>query len=52
VHGYCYMTNHVHLAMQVGERPPVLPARDQGFRCTRWIDRRRLPERPERTGRP
>lgn len=40
VHGFCLMGNHVHLALQVAERPLAQPMQNLSFRYTRWINRR------------
>jgi len=38
VHGYCLMTNHLHLALQVGELPLSHVMQNLSFRYTRWIN--------------
>ena len=35
IHGFCLMTNHVHLAIQVGETPPSKIIQNLSFSCTR-----------------
>jgi len=40
IHAYCLMNNHVHLAIQVGERPLSKIMQNVAFRYTRWINRR------------
>lgn len=38
IHAFCLMTNHVHLAVQVGEIPLSRIMQNLGFRYTRWIN--------------
>jgi len=38
VHGFCLMTNHVHLAIQMGEIPLSRILQNLGFRYTRWVN--------------
>jgi REP element-mobilizing transposase RayT len=38
VHGFCLMTNHVHLLLQVGEAPLSGPMQNLSFRYTRWVN--------------
>lgn len=45
VHGFCLMTNHVHLVIQVGATPLARPMQNLCFRYGRWINRRK-----QRTG--
>ncbi|BCR04535.1 hypothetical protein DESUT3_16040 [Desulfuromonas versatilis] len=40
VHAFCLMTNHVHLAVQVGDIPLSRGMQNLAFRFTRWINRR------------
>lgn len=40
VHAYCWMTNHVHLLVQVGETPLESLARRIASRYARWFQRR------------
>lgn len=40
IHGFCLMTNHIHLAVQVGEEPLSKIVQNLSFRYTRWINRR------------
>ena len=40
VHGFCLMTNHLHLALQVGAIPLSRCMQNLAFRYTRWINRR------------
>jgi len=40
VHGFCWMTNHLHLAVQVGEIALSRCMQNLAFRYTRWINRR------------
>lgn len=40
IHGFCLMTNHVHLALQVGEVPLSKIMQNLAFRYTRWVNRR------------
>jgi len=39
--GYCLMTNHVHLAIQVHEKPLSRIMQNLGFRYTQYFNRRR-----------
>ncbi len=41
VHGFCLMTNHVHLALQVGEIPLSKIIQNISFRYTRIINKKR-----------
>ncbi len=41
IHAFCLMTNHVHLAIQVGEVPLSRIMQNLCFRYTRWINWRR-----------
>jgi len=41
VHGFCCMSNHIHLALQVGDLPLARGMQNLAFRYTRWINRRR-----------
>lgn len=45
IHGYCCMTNHLHLALQVGEVELSSVMQNIAFRYTRWIN-----QRQKRTG--
>jgi putative transposase len=38
VHGFCLMTNHVHLAIQMGEIPLSRILQNLSFRYTRWVN--------------
>ena len=40
VHGFCWMTNHLHMAVQVGDIPLSRCIQNLPFRYTRWINRR------------
>ncbi len=40
VHAYCLMSNHLHLAMEVGQIPLSRGMQNLAFRYTRWINRR------------
>jgi REP element-mobilizing transposase RayT len=40
VHGFCCMSNHIHLALQVGDIPLARGMQNLAFRYTRWINRR------------
>lgn len=40
IHGFCLMSNHVHLAIQVGEEPLAKIMQNLSFRYTRWINRK------------
>ena len=41
IHAFCLMSNHLHLAIQVGEVPLSRIMQNIGFRYTRWINWRR-----------
>ena len=38
--GFCVVTNHRHLAVQVADMPRSKIMQNVSFRCTRWITRR------------
>ncbi len=38
VHGYCLMTNHIHLALQVGDVPLSRVMQNLSLRYTKWIN--------------
>jgi REP element-mobilizing transposase RayT len=38
VHAFCLMSNHIHLAVQVGEIPLSRAIQNLSFRFTRWIN--------------
>ena len=40
IHAFCLMTNHIHLAVQIGEIPLSRGMQNLSFRYTRWINRR------------
>jgi len=40
IHAFCLMTNHIHLAIQVGEIPLSHIMQNISFRYTSWINRR------------
>lgn len=40
VHAFCLMTNHIHLALQVGNIPLSRGMQNLSFRYTRWINQR------------
>lgn len=40
IHGFCLMSNHVHLAIQVGEEPLAKIMQNLSFRYTRWVNRK------------
>jgi len=40
IHGFCCMTNHIHLAIQVAEAPLSGIMQNLSFRYTRWINTR------------
>ena len=40
VHGFCLMSNHVHLAIQVGEEPLAKIMQNLSFRYTRWVNQK------------
>lgn len=39
IHAYCWMTNHVHLALQVHHTPLSKIMQNLSFRYTRWLNR-------------
>lgn len=41
VHGFCCMSNHVHLAIQIGQVSLSKIIQNLSFRYTRWINRRK-----------
>ncbi|PJB95776.1 MAG: transposase [Nitrospirae bacterium CG_4_9_14_0_8_um_filter_70_14] len=41
VHGFCLMTHHVHLLLQVADVPLSRSLQNLAFRYTRWINRER-----------
>ena len=41
VHGYCLMTNHVHLVVQAGEAPLSRALQNLAFRHTRFVNARK-----------
>ncbi len=40
IHGYCWMGNHIHLAVQVVEVPLSRIMQNLAFRYTRWVNKR------------
>jgi len=38
IHGFCLMSNHVHLAIQMGEVPLSRILQNLSFRYTRWVN--------------
>lgn len=38
IHAFCLMTNHIHLALQVGDIPLSRAMQNLSFRYTRWIN--------------
>jgi REP element-mobilizing transposase RayT len=41
VHGFCLMTNHIHLAVQVADTPLSKALHNFTFRYTQWVNRRK-----------
>ncbi len=41
IHGFCCMTNHIHLAIQVADDPLSVIMQNLSFRYTRWINKKR-----------
>lgn len=41
IHAFCLMTNHIHLAVQVGEIPLSRVMQNLGFRYTQYLNRKR-----------
>src|SRR3972149_5001982 len=41
IHAFCLMTNHVHLAIQIGDIPLSRILQNLSFRYTRWVNWRR-----------
>ena len=46
LHGFCCMTNHLHLVIQVQEAPLSLIMQNLSFRYTRWINKKTSSEWP------
>ncbi len=40
IHGYCWMSNHVHMIVQVNQIPLSKIMQNLSFRYTRWINKR------------
>jgi len=40
IHGFCLMSNHLHLAVQVGDEPLSKIIQNLSFRYTRWVNRK------------
>ncbi len=40
VHGFCCMTNHIHLAIQIADDPLSRIMQNLSFRYTRWINKK------------
>jgi putative transposase len=40
IHGYCWMSNHIHLAVQVADVPLSRSMQNLTFRYTRWVNKR------------
>jgi REP element-mobilizing transposase RayT len=40
IHGYCWMANHVHLAIQINQVPLAKVMQNLSFRYTRWLNKR------------
>ena len=40
IHGFCCMTNHIHLAIQVADEPLSGIMQNLSFRYTRWINKK------------
>jgi REP element-mobilizing transposase RayT len=40
IHGFCLMSNHMHLAIQVGEEPLAKIMQNMSFRYTRWVNKK------------
>ncbi|MCG8333085.1 MAG: transposase, partial [Proteobacteria bacterium] len=40
IHGYCWMTNHVHMVIEVADIPLSKIIQNLSFRYTRWINKR------------
>src|SRR5512134_912865 len=38
IHGYCLMTNHIHLVMQTGEMPLSRIMQNVSLRYTKWVN--------------
>lgn len=38
IHGFCLMSNHVHLVVEVGEQPLAKIMQNLSFRYTRWVN--------------
>ncbi len=40
IHGFCCMTNHIHLAIQVADKPLSEIMQNLSFRYTRWVNKK------------
>ncbi len=40
IHGYCWMPNHVHFLIEIGNIPLPKIIQNISFRYTKWINRR------------
>ncbi len=40
IHGFCLMTNHVHLVVEVGAQPLAKIMQNLSFRYTRWVNKK------------
>ena len=40
IHAFCFMSNHVHLAIQVGDKPLSRIMQNLCFRYTQWVNSR------------
>lgn len=40
VHGFCLMSNHVHLVLEVGAQPLAKIMQNLSFRYTRWVNKK------------
>ena len=40
IHGFCLMSNHVHLVVEVGEQPLSKIMQNLSFRYTRWVNKK------------
>lgn len=40
IHGFCLMSNHVHLVVEVGDQPLAKIMQNLSFRYTRWVNKK------------
>ena len=42
IHAYCWMRNHIHLAIQVAEEPLSKIVQNYSFRYARWLNNKNV----------